>query len=87
MKAVRFRVTGRVQGVGFRHYTQEVAWNMGLLGEVWNARDGSVQGVVQGEKLEQFLTVLKNGPGHVDDVTSEPTGLGEFAEFGIAVTR
>ncbi len=87
MTALRFRVTGRVQGVGFRHYTQEVAWNMGLVGEVWNSRDGSVEGVVQGERLDAFLAVLRNGPGHVEDVTTEPTSLGEFAEFGIAVTR
>lgn len=37
-----YRVTGRVQGVGFRWWTRQAARELGLRGVVRNERDGSV---------------------------------------------
>jgi acylphosphatase len=58
------RVTGRVQGVGFRYFTQEVANNLQLSGWVRNDSDGSVECEAQGstEKLEQFIYNMQQGP-------------------------
>lgn len=38
-----FRVTGVVQGVGFRQWTRRVAAELGLRGAVANLRDGAVE--------------------------------------------
>lgn len=54
------RVTGRVQGVGFRYQTMELARVIGLTGWVRNNLDGSVTLQVQGqsEKVVQFTEKL-----------------------------
>ena len=58
------RVTGRVQGVGFRHFTRRTARQLGVVGRVRNENDGSVQLVAEGprEQLEQLLEALRHGP-------------------------
>ncbi|HLT61152.1 MAG TPA: acylphosphatase [Microlunatus sp.] len=43
MPAVRVRVTGLVQGVGFRYRTAEQARRLGLTGSAVNRPDGSVE--------------------------------------------
>lgn len=60
-----FRVTGRVQGVGFRWWTRKTARDLGLRGTVRNAPDGSVEVHAAGsrEDLEIFRRRLENGPG------------------------
>ena len=42
-RTVRLRVTGRVQGVGYRIWTTRAAARLGLRGWVRNRRDGSVE--------------------------------------------
>ncbi len=42
-EAAGFRVVGRVQGVGFRQWTQRVGAELGLRGAVRNVSDGSVE--------------------------------------------
>ena len=54
MLAVRVRVTGRVQGVGFRAFTRQEAVTAGLAGWVRNLPDGSVEAFLQG--LEPAIT-------------------------------
>lgn len=58
------RVTGRVQGVGFRHFTTTAARRLGLSGWVRNERDGSVCFVAEGTRadLEQLLRAVHDGP-------------------------
>ncbi|HET6329977.1 MAG TPA: acylphosphatase [Holophagaceae bacterium] len=63
MKA-RFRVEGRVQGVGFRWWAREEARALGLSGFVRNDPDGAVSGEAEGETaaLEAFRARLSEGP-------------------------
>lgn len=57
-------VSGRVQGVGYRYFTRDVAMSFGLSGWVRNMHDGRVELEVQGEQsaVDQFLEDLKEGP-------------------------
>lgn len=66
------RIRGRVQGVGFRYFTQRAARRFALRGWVRNEADGSVACDVTGdvEAVERFLAEVRKGPGfaRVDDV-------------------
>jgi acylphosphatase/gas vesicle protein len=63
-KAVRIRVTGRVQRVGLRRYVLDLAQDIGISGYVGNLPDGSVEIFAQGEELaiSKFIEELKNAP-------------------------
>lgn len=60
----RFRVRGRVQGVGFRIWTLRRARELGVRGTVRNDADGSVVVEVEGEPaaLERMEELLRRGP-------------------------
>ena len=57
-------VTGRVQGVSFRYYTERQAEALGLTGWVRNHEDGSVRLEAQGPEpaVEALVTWLHHGP-------------------------
>ena len=81
-------VTGRVQGVWFRRYTQEKATQLGIKGWVKNTPDGNVLAIAQAEKkdLETFIDYLKIGPpmARVDKIfTAEMNVSGDFDNFSI----
>lgn len=59
-----YLVSGVVQGVGFRSFTQKRAARYGLSGWVRNLHDGRVEAVVSGEPeiLDKFTDDLKRGP-------------------------
>lgn len=59
-----FRVTGLVQGVGFRWWAREEALALGLAGFVRNDPDGAVSGEAAGEAsaLAAFRALLSEGP-------------------------
>ncbi len=63
-RAVRVRVTGRVQGVWFRAWTQKTTQGLLLRGWVRTDPDGSVSGRVAGPeaKVETFVAALHSGP-------------------------
>lgn len=63
-KAVILKVYGRVQGVGFRYYTQQKAQQLNVSGYVRNRPDGSVYIEAEGEadKLEVFINWCDGGP-------------------------
>lgn len=54
-------VEGKVQGVGFRYFTQEQAQLFGLAGWVRNLSDGTVELEAEGEDavIEDFLEAIK----------------------------
>jgi acylphosphatase len=57
-------VHGRVQGVGFRYRTRQLATELGLSGCVRNRWDGSVEVMAEGPRrqLEDLLAFLRQGP-------------------------
>ena len=57
-------ISGRVQGVFFRYYTQERAKSLGLTGWVRNLPDGKVEAVFEGEKekIEKIIEWMRKGP-------------------------
>ncbi len=69
------RVSGVVQGVGYRIYACRMARAHGLCGFVRNINDGSVEVVGLGPRrtLQLFLDRLRQGPfgGRVDEVSCE----------------
>lgn len=62
--AVRFRIKGKVQGVGYRAWAVERAEGLGLTGWIRNVSDGSVEVVAKGPKavLEVFFAAAHAGP-------------------------
>ena len=62
--ALHVRVSGRVQGVGFRWFAREEARRLGLSGWVTNCPDGSVEVAAGGEtsSLERLRRALEVGP-------------------------
>jgi acylphosphatase len=62
--ARRLLVTGRVQGVGFRFFTEAAARREGLHGWVRNLPDGRVEISAEGEveALERFERSVRHGP-------------------------
>ncbi len=57
-------VQGRVQGVGFRYYTQKAARQLGVVGWVRNCADGTVEINVAAEdaELSAFIQKIREGP-------------------------
>lgn len=57
-------VRGRVQGVGYRAFTQHEALRHGVEGWVRNRRDGSVEAVLSGapEKVAAVIAACRRGP-------------------------
>ena len=86
--ARRFVVSGRVQGVGFRYFTQDTARREGVTGWVRNLPDGRVEALAEGDAdaVTRLERALRTGPRgarvdrvYVDD--EDPTG--KYATFSV----
>jgi len=81
-KASQVRITGRVQGVGFRDWTVREARQLGLVGWVSNEADGSVAALLVGpdDAVAAMLERLWKGPRFalVSDVTSRNASVAEL---------
>jgi acylphosphatase len=62
--ARRFHISGRVQGVGFRYFAEDVALRLGVMGYVKNLFDGSVEVYAIGSapQLDELRGELGRGP-------------------------
>lgn len=69
-------ISGRVQGVWYRAWTQNQAANRDLTGWVRNRRDGSVEAVFHGpaQGVADVITACRSGPplARVDDIIETP---------------
>jgi acylphosphatase len=86
--ARRLVISGRVQGVGFRYFSSDVAAREGVTGWVRNLPDGRVEAYVEGEAeaVTRVERALRRGPpsarvASVEVETQEPTG--RFLDFTI----
>lgn len=83
------RVSGRVQGVGFRYWTVRQATSLGLVGWVMNRdEENAVELVAEGDPvaLDALERLLRRGPpgsrvDHLD--ASRSPASGEFTRFQI----
>ena len=88
MKRVRLLIEGRVQGVCFRHFTNQEADRLGVVGWVRNLSDGRVEVMMEGSPgaVDLLIDWCRQGPPHaqvsrVESYEEKPTG--EFESFRI----
>ena len=72
---INIRITGKVQGVGFRETTKYVADQSGIKGFIRNEADGSVYAEAEGEQweLDSFLEWCNEGPDRAKVAACEVT--------------
>lgn len=85
MIRMHLQVSGRVQGVFFRRFTQRVALDHGLSGWVRNLADGRVEAVLEGDRTNVLAAMekLRKGPPRarveeIDGREESPEGLAGF---------
>jgi acylphosphatase len=85
MVSKRIRITGRVQGVGYRAWTMSQASQYNIAGWVRNRSDGSVEAQLQGseELIKAMIKDCYDGPlmAHVSNIEisdSSPESLSGF---------
>jgi acylphosphatase len=83
----RYRVTGRVQGVGYRYFALQEANALGVSGYAKNLPDGTVEVVAEGKSdaVQAFEAKLREGPAfsRVEVVDKEP--LAERGDRGFHI--
>lgn len=83
----KIKISGRVQGVGFRFETRRMARILGIKGFVKNRIDGQVYIEAEGNELQlkEFISWCRKGPTHsrVDEVLTEMGELKGFEFFDI----
>lgn len=84
MIARQYLFAGRVQGVGFRYATKQLAKGFDVLGWVRNLEDGRVELQVVGEEeeLDDFLRELHDSPlgHHIQEETTRRVPVPEDLE-------
>jgi acylphosphatase len=75
MQQAHVFIEGRVQGVGFRHFTKVNAEEVGVYGWVKNLPDGRVEAVFAGpmDHIREMVNRCEQGPGssRVDNIDVE----------------
>ena len=86
----RYFISGMVQGVGFRYFTQGVAQQLDLSGYTKNLRDGRVEVYATGtaEQLAKLRAALERGPGgsRVSEVIEEQAAADSRYTNGFVIT-
>lgn len=64
MQHLEIKITGRVQGVGFRYFVHHMAGKYNIKGWVRNTFDGGVEILAEGSEgdLANFIGRVKQGP-------------------------
>jgi acylphosphatase len=88
--AKHLRISGRVQGVGFRYHMERKARELGITGWVRNRRDGTVEATIQGtpEAVEAMIAWARRGPSSAlvtDLKVSEASG--DYSTFSARPTE
>ena len=88
MKQVKLIVSGKVQGVFFRHYTRQQALKLGLRGYVRNLVNGDVEIIAQGDspQVDRLIEWAKFGSpaAEVNNLKLEVmSNEDEFQDFAI----
>jgi len=89
MSRLMLKITGRVQGVGFRWFVLRAAQPLGLTGLARNCPDGSVEVIAEGstEALARLESACREGPrsAHVErvDRRMDSAATGQFKTFEI----
>ena len=83
MVQYEIKITGRVQGVGFRYFVQKRANEFDIKGWVKNTRDGSVLVMAQGDfkDMETFMDHLRIGPSMARVLKVEKNQMPEMEGF------
>jgi acylphosphatase len=86
--AVKVRIRGRVQGVGYRAWLVREACRLGVVGWVRNRRDGSVEALLAGDEaaVRDLVRACRRGPPAarveaVETAAAEGAGLDGFVEL------
>jgi acylphosphatase len=83
---IHCQIRGHVQGVGYRAWLQREARKRGLRGWVRNCRDGSVEALFCGPRveIEAMVTLVRRGPAgaKVENVTRQPAAAEHLAMMG-----
>ena len=87
-RRIEATIYGRVQGVAFRHYTQNEARRHHVVGWVANRPDGTVRVVAEGQpgSIQALAAWLHEGPpaARVEFVDlRELDATGEFGDFEV----
>lgn len=80
-----YKIYGRVQGVGFRHFTYRLALGLGITGYAKNISDGSVEVMAQTDnekKLGEFQKRLSEGPSFARVRDFESIEIEENRKYG-----
>jgi acylphosphatase len=86
-KAVHVIVRGRVQGVGYRAWTEMRATERGLDGWVRNRHDGTVEAMFAGaaDVVDAMVAECRQGPPSARGIAVEVMGEGVSADRGFSV--
>lgn len=84
MKTIHIKVFGKVQGVGFRYFTEKLAKQYHITGTVQNVKDYVEIYATGSDVLSNFEQAVVNGASPISKVesyTSEEISLKQFERF------
>jgi acylphosphatase len=83
MVQYEIKISGRVQGVGFRYFVQKRANEFDIKGWVKNMPDGSVVVMAKGDfkDMETFVDHLRIGPSMARVLKVEKSQMPELEDF------
>jgi len=89
-QAIHMVISGRVQGVWYRAWTQKTATQLGLIGWVRNRSDGTVEAVFSGPAatVGEMVKLCRKGPvlARVTGICQNPVERPDGLEFRLLPT-